>query len=184
METKNPETQIMQATQIEVSQKNSESENPQEKNFEKRDIFDKIMSLPFLRIFEPFYKKYKMALLYLFFGGLAFFLNFFLFVAIDSFTAIGVFANNAICWTICVLFQFFTNRTWVFDGRVDSASGLAKQMAAFFAGRLFTLFSEFAILAVFVTWLSLPKIPVKLFAQIVVIILNYVISKLFVFRKK
>ena len=184
METKNPETQIMQATQIEDSQKNFEGENPQGENFARRDIFDKIMSLPFLRVFEPFYKKYKMAVLYLFFGGLAFFLNFFLFVAIDSFTPIGVFANNAICWVVCVLFQFFTNRTWVFDGRVNSAAGLAKQMAAFFVGRLFTLFSELAILAVFITWLSLPKIPVKFFAQIVVIILNYVISKLFVFRKK
>ena len=184
METKNPETQKTQLTQIEDSQKNSESENSQGKNFTQRDIFDKIMSLPFLRIFEPFYKKYKMALLYLFFGGLAFFLNFFLFVAIDSFTPIGVFANNAICWVVCVLFQFFTNRTWVFDGSVNSAAGLAKQMAAFFAGRLFTLFSELAILAIFITWLSLPKIPVKLFAQIVVIILNYVISKLLVFRKK
>ena len=65
METKNPETQKTRATQIEDSQKNSESENPQGKNFEKRDIFDKIMSLPFLRIFKPFYKKYKTALLYL-----------------------------------------------------------------------------------------------------------------------
>ena len=36
-------------------------------NIEKKDIFDKIMSLPVLNIFEPFYKKYKDALLYLFF---------------------------------------------------------------------------------------------------------------------
>lgn len=186
METKNPETQATQAkdSQINFEAENPQGENSQEENFARRDIFDKIMSLPILRIFEPFYKKYKMALLYLFFGGLAFFLNFFLFIAIDKFTSIGVFANNAICWVVCVLFQFFTNRTWVFDGRVNSAAGLAKQMAAFFAGRLFTLFAELAILAVFITWLSLPKIPVKLFAQIVVIILNYVISKLFVFRKK
>ena len=66
METKNPETQMMRATQIEASQKKFEDGNPQEKNFARCDIFDKIMSLPFLRIFEPFYKKYKMALLYLF----------------------------------------------------------------------------------------------------------------------
>lgn len=182
METENPEAQI-ESSQSKDSQKNLADENRQGNNFGRRDIFDKIMSLPFLRIFEPFYKKYKTALLYLFFGGLAFFLNFFLFIAIDKFTAIGVFANNAICWVVCVLFQFFTNRTWVFDGRVDSAAGFAKQMAAFFSGRLFTLFAELAILAVFITWLALPKIPVKFFAQVVVIVLNYVISKLFVFRK-
>ena len=39
---------------------------------EKKDIFDKIMSLPGLRILEPFYKKNKEILLYLFFGGLSF----------------------------------------------------------------------------------------------------------------
>ena len=46
---------------------------------EKKDIFDRIMSLPVLNIFEPFYKKYKEALMYLFFGGLTFFLSIFLF---------------------------------------------------------------------------------------------------------
>lgn len=116
------------------SQKGKIEIPPACENSNTRDIFDKIMSLPVLRIFEPFYKKYKSVLLYLFFGGLAFFLNFFLFVAIDKFTPLGVFANNAICWTVCVLFQFFTNRTWVFDGRVETAAGFARQMAcqAFF----------------------------------------------------
>ena len=37
---------------------------------EKRDIFDRMMALPILNIFEPFYKKNKEVLLYLFFGGL------------------------------------------------------------------------------------------------------------------
>ena len=41
----------------------------------KLDIFDKLMSLPVLNIFEPFYKKNKEILLYLFFGGLTFLLS-------------------------------------------------------------------------------------------------------------
>ena len=82
----------------------------------KEDIFDKMMHLPILCLFEPFYLKYKEALLYTFFGGLAFFLNFFLFIGIDYAFQISELVNNIICWIICVLFQFFTNRTWVFDG--------------------------------------------------------------------
>ena len=39
---------------------------------EKKDIFDKLMHLPVLNIFEPFYKKHKEVLMYLFFGGLTF----------------------------------------------------------------------------------------------------------------
>ena len=51
----------------------------------KEDIFDRMMHLPLLRIFEPFYRKHKEVLMYLLFGGIAFFLNIFLFLAIDRF---------------------------------------------------------------------------------------------------
>ena len=151
---------------------------------EKRpDIFDKIMALPVLRIFEPFYKAHKMVLLYLFFGGTAFFLNIFLFYGIARLTPLDPLVNNVICWVVCVLYQFWTNRTWVFDGKTNGAWEFIKQILSFFGGRLFTLFLEEAIIAVFITWLKLPEMPVKLAAQVVVIVLNYVISKLFVFKK-
>ena len=67
--------------------------------------------------------------------------------------------------------------------QVDSAAGFLKQMASFFGGRLFTLIVEEAILAVFITWLGFNSMAVKLVAQVVVIVLNYVISKLIVFKK-
>lgn len=149
----------------------------------KEDIFDKLMHLPVLCFFEPFYLKYKEALLYTFFGGLAFFLNFFLFIGIDYVFHINELVNNVICWIICVLFQFFTNRTWVFDGRVENNAQLVKQVVSFFGGRVGTLVVEEIILMIFITWLQLPSAPVKIFGQIVVIVLNYIISKTMVFKK-
>lgn len=150
---------------------------------EKRpDIFDRLMHLPGLRILEPFYKKYKEMLLYLFFGGIAVVLNIALFVFFNGILGIGELIANAICWVICVLFQFFTNRTWVFDGHVDSAGAFWKQMASFFGGRIFTLVVEEIILGVFITWLGFNSMVVKAVAQVVVIVLNYVVSKLFVFK--
>ena len=89
---------------------------------------------------------------------------------------------NVFCWIACVLFQFFTNRIWVFDGRTETLLALTKQMAAFFGGRIFTLVIEEAILAVFITWLRLNSIAVKIVAQIVVIVMNYIISKKMVFK--
>lgn len=148
----------------------------------KPDIFDKIMHLPVLRIFEPFYKKYKEVLMYLFFGGIAFFLNLGLFILFHDMMNITVLIANVICWVICVLFQFFTNRTWVFDGHVNSADEFVKQMGSFFGGRIFTLVVEEVILAIFITWLGLNSTIVKLVAQVIVIVLNYVVSKLFVFK--
>lgn len=150
---------------------------------ENKDIFDRIMSLPVLNIFEPFYKKHKEGLLYLFFGGLAFFLSIFLFWFMDSVMHLNAVVNNTIDWIICVVFQFFTNRTWVFDGKVDNTRDFLKQAGSFTLGRLFTLVVEDLIIFIFVTILAFKSMPVKLAATFIVIVLNYVISKLFVFKK-
>ncbi len=150
---------------------------------EKKDIFDRIMSLPILNIFEPFYKKYKEGLLYLFFGGLTFFLSIFLFWFMDSVMHLNEVVNNSIDWVICVAFQFFTNRTWVFDGKVDTKKDFLKQAGSFTLGRLFTLVVEDLLIFIFITLMGFPKMPVKLGATFVVIVLNYIISKLIVFKK-
>jgi predicted membrane protein len=147
------------------------------------DIFDKLMSLPVLNIFEPFYKKNKEILLYLFFGGLAFLLNIILFYIFYADLLFNELVANALSWILCVLFQFFTNRIWVFDGKTDNNIAFFKQMFSFTAGRVFTLVIEEIILAIFITCLNLPSLPVKLAAQVIVIVLNYVISKLYVFKK-
>lgn len=155
-----------------------------ENTTKKKDIFDRIMSLPVLNIFEPFYTKHKEGLMYLFFGGLAFFLSIFLFWFMDSVMHLNAVLNNTIDWVICVAFQFFTNRTWVFDGHVESKGEFLKQAGSFTAGRLFTLVVEDLIIYIFITLLGFPSMPVKLAATFIVIALNYVISKLIVFKKK
>ena len=150
-----------------------------------KDIFDKLMHLPVLNLFEPLYIRYKEVLLYLFFGGLAFFLNIALYILFNGMWGINELIANVFCWVICVLFQFFTNRTWVFEeGQTNGVVEFWKQMASFFAGRLFTLVVEEVILAVFITWLGLNSMIVKLVAQVVVIVLNYIISKWWIFSEK
>lgn len=147
------------------------------------DIFDRIMQLPVLNIAEPFYKEHKELLLYLLFGGLSFVLNIVLFVLLNRGLLINEHIANVVCWIVCVLFQFVTNRLWVFDGRTTSLPALIKQMLTFFGGRIATLGIEEAILAIFITWLHFNSVVVKIVAQVVVIVLNYVISKVIVFKK-
>jgi putative flippase GtrA len=149
----------------------------------EKDIFDRIMSLPVLNIFEPFYRKHKEVLMYLFFGGLAFFLSIFLFWFMDKYMHLNEVVNNSIDWIICVIFQFVTNRTWVFDGRVDTRTGFVKQAFSFGMGRVFTLIVENVLIFIFINLLGYPKMYVKLAATFVVIVLNYIISKLIVFKK-
>ena len=146
-------------------------------------IFDRLMKLPVLNFFEPFYKRNKEVLLYLFFGGLAFFMNIFLFIAIDKILGIDALINNAICWIICVIFQYFTNKIWVFENETENFSDLLRQIISFFSGRIFTLLVEEIIIAIFITWLRFSTFGIKLSAQIIVIVLNYFISKIIIFKK-
>ena len=150
---------------------------------EPRDIFDRLMALPLLRLFEPFYKKHKEALLYLFFGGLTTVISIAAFWLFRRPFGLNELIANIISWVVAVLFAFFTNRTWVFRAPTRSAGEFLRQMGSFFGGRVVTLLIEEALLAVFITWLHLPDMPVKIAAQVIVIVLNYVISKLFVFKK-
>ncbi len=150
----------------------------------KEDLFDRLMHLPVLRLFEPFYKKHKEVLLYLFFGGLTTLVSVGSFALFAEGLHVHVLIANVFSWILAVLFAYVTNRTWVFSEKADTRAGILRETAAFFAGRLATLGVEELILLVFITWLGLPSVPVKLAAQVSVIVLNYVVSKFFVFRKK
>lgn len=151
---------------------------------ERNDIFDKLMSMPVLNIFEPFYKKYKEVLLYLFFGGLAFLVSIGSYGFCNISLGINELIANAISWILAVVFAFATNRIWVFQAPTNTFGDFVKQMAAFFSGRVVTFVIEEIILLIFITWLHLSSMPVKVVAQLVVIILNYIISKWFVFKKE
>ncbi len=132
---------------------------------------------------QPMYLRHREAYLYLFFGGLAFFLNVFLFLAIDRLTDLDEVINNTICWIICMLFQYVSNKFWVFEVKDSSSKKVASELTVFTLGRLFTLVVENAIIEVFINQLHYNTAAVKIVAQIVVIVLNYLISKLLVFRK-
>lgn len=146
-----------------------------------QDIFDRIMTLPVLRVFNGFYLKNKSVLLYLFFGALTTFISIFTFALFYDFFNLNELIANIISWIFAVLFAYITNRTWVFDSK-QSGKMLIKEMLSFFAGRLTTLGIEEVLLFVFITWLSFNGTPIKISAQFVVLILNYIISKLFVFK--
>ena len=152
--------------------------------YEKKDIFDRIMQLPGLRIFEPFYKAHKEVLMYLFFGVLTTVVSIASYAVANAVFGINELIANVISWILAVTFAFFTNRTWVFDAGKGGTADFIRQMLSFYGGRLFTLLVEEVLLFVFITVLKLNSIGVKVGAQFVIVVLNYVISKLVVFKKK
>ena len=130
------------------------------------------------------FEKYREILLYLIFGGLT------TLVSIASFwlfchpLGMNVLIANVLSWVLAVAFAYFTNARWVFRARPAGAGERLRQMLGFYAGRLATLGVEEGLLLVFVTWLRCNEMAIKVAAQVVVIVLNYLISKLVVFRKK
>lgn len=149
-----------------------------------KDIFDKIMSLPVLRIFEGFYKKNKSVLLYLFFGVLTTAVSIVSFFVAGTVLGINVHIANTISWVLAVTFAFVTNRIWVFDAKCETKKDFFIQARDFYGGRLATYFVEELILLVFVNLLHFNQDIIKIIAQFVILVLNYLVSKFFVFRKK
>lgn len=157
------------------------------KNYMKtkdKDIFDKIMELPGLRVFNPIYVKYKEMLLYLFFGGLSFVVSIATYALFNVSFGINELIANILSWIITVMFAFLTNRIWVFNSPTNGLEEFIKQMVAFYGGRVVTLVVEEVILLVFITLLHFQSMLVKVVVQVIVIVLNYVISKLVIFNKE
>lgn len=147
------------------------------------DIFDKIMSLPGLRRFYNLYAKYKEILLYILFGGVATVMSIGSFVICETLLGMDALIANVISWVLAVATAYATNRTWVFCSHT-TGKAFWQEMAAFFSGRVLTLLMEETILLIFVTWLRFPGVLIKVAAQIAVLVGNYFLSKLIIFKKK
>ena len=87
---------------------------------------------------------------------------------------------NIISWIFGVSFAYVTNRKWVFKSK--SKKYLA-EITKFFGARLVTLFLDMLIMFIGVNLLAINDMAVKLFSQASVIVVNYILSKLFVFRE-
>ena len=150
---------------------------------ENRDLFDRLMQTRLLRPLLPFWLKHRQPLLYLFFGGLTTLLSILCFWLFYGLCGLNELVANVFSWFLSVLFAYVTNARWVFAARAETGAERLGQLLRFYAGRLATLGVEELLLWGFITRLGLPAMPVKIAAQLVVILLNYIISKLLVFRK-
>jgi putative flippase GtrA len=116
------------------------------------------------------------------FGGLTTVVNLVIYFPLK--TVIHYLAANVVAWVGSVLFAFFTNKAFVFQDSRWELRFLIPQAAAFAVARGLSLGMEEGMLLLLVTVMGLPSSWIKLLAQVVVILVNYVASKWVVFRKK
>jgi len=88
---------------------------------------------------------------------------------------------NIISWITCVTFAYITNRKYVFKSKDKN---IIKEIIKFYSSRLSTLFIDMLIMFIFVTKLNFNDKIIKIIVQIIIIILNYILSKLLVFKNK
>ena len=91
--------------------------------------------------------------------------------------------SNIIAWILSVLFAFITNKIWVFESKCFDFKIFIKELWNFIVCRLATGALDLGIMYVGVDLLKGPALILKIASNIIVIILNYVMSKLFVFKK-
>lgn len=136
------------------------------------------------------YKKYEEIINYLIIGVLTTIVNLavkyaLLFTVLNASDATQLQIAVVISWIVACLFAYITNRKIVFKSK---STKILKEFIAFVSARLFTLVLEMLIMFIFVTLLKLNSnlwvVIWSIVAQVVVIVVNYVLSKLVIFKKE
>lgn len=138
-------------------------------------MFDKIHGL---------IKKYWDILVYLFFGGLTTLVNFLVYFPLYNYLLLPAAVSNMIAWVVAVIFAYLTNKPFVFRSKDWSLSVVGPEFAKFLCCRIGSGVLETAIIWFTVDCLALNGNIMKIMVSVIVVILNYVASKWFVFTDK
>lgn len=130
------------------------------------------------------YKKNKEIINYLIFGVLTTVVSFVVYFIFAKVFKIDEVISNVISWFFSVLFAFITNKLYVFESKETGKKTLLKEIISFYLARLFTgVVCDLGVFALMVKIFKINDVLSKLVTQVIVIILNYVLSKLFVFKQ-
>lgn len=128
-------------------------------------------------------RRYEDVLAYLFFGVLTTLVNFLVYYPLTNLLAVNATISNVIAWAVSVAFAFVTNKPFVFKSHDWSASVVMPELTKFIGTRLGSGFLETAMIFLLVDCLTWDGNIVKIAVSVLVVIINYVGSKLLVFRK-
>lgn len=127
-------------------------------------------------------KKYKSLILYVVFGGFTTLINILIYYVCARLLHMATIPSNIIAWVVAVLFAYITNRRWVFDSKSNTIKGIIVEVSTFAGCRLLTGGIDVGVMYVFVDICGFNDMIVKVLSNIIVIVLNYVASKLVIFK--
>lgn len=130
------------------------------------------------------FKSHKSIILYVLFGGITTLINILVYMISYQILGISNVLSNIFAWILSVLFAFISNKLWVFGSKSINRSIVLNEFFKFVGGRLATGLLDLLIMYICVDLLAGPALLFKIISNMVVIILNYIISKMLVFKKK
>lgn len=134
---------------------------------------------------KEFIKKVctKEVIIYGIFGVFTTLVNLGVFYLLNTFTPIGENFSNNIAIVVAVLFAYFTNRNMVFHSQAETSKQKWAEFFKFILGRAFTMVIESVGCALLFAFCPIPSMISKCIMTVIVIILNFFISKFFAFKK-
>lgn len=132
---------------------------------------------------KSLFLKYKELILYVFFGGLTTLVNWGSYWVLADIFHVPYLWATAIAQILSILFAYVTNRVWVFESRAKGFTAVFWEMVRFFGCRGASFVLDLVCMRVGVGGLHVNDKVMKLLSNVIVIIVNYVFSKVFVFRK-
>ena len=138
---------------------------------------------------KKLFEKYREIIMYLIFGVLTTLVSLISYSLLIKFLPLSITAASAISWVIAVSFAFVTNKQFVFKSRSREKKTVLKELASFFLARGISGIVEIFLPEIlFKIGLSFSLFGVKglvskIIVNVIVIILNYIFSKLWVFKK-
>lgn len=129
-------------------------------------------------------ERTKELIAYLIFGVLTTLINYVVYVAGILVFHIDYITSNWLAWFVAVLFAFFTNKRYVFHSLSWDKHLVFRELWQFISARIFAVLVETALLWLFVTVLGYNELYIKIFTNVVVVVLNYVASKWIIFKDR
>ncbi len=134
---------------------------------------------------KELYLKYKEVINYLVFGVLAMFVNFGSYYVFARMLSIDEVISSGLSWFFSVLFAYITNKLFVFDSKTNTAKEFLKEIISFFLARILSgILCDVGTFALMVKVLNINDMIAKVVTQVMVVIVNYILSKFFIFKNK
>ena len=128
--------------------------------------------------------KYKSIIAYLIFGVLTTLINWGSYFLCYNIVQIPNVPSTIIAWILAVAFAFITNKIWVFGSKSFNGKVLLHEIWTFLAARLITGILDVVIMYFAVDVFAMNSTVWKLISNIIVIVLNYIFSRLIIFKKE